>query len=503
MRATRYAGVWLVMLAAGSGLGCSAAAPEASPGTTFQAPPPATPDQAVVTVDPHELHGSGARPEYGTIYAVGGTVTGLSGSVTLHLAGHGDVVVEADGAFSFPSLLADDAEYAVTVAAQPATQVCTVAAGAGRIPRDNVTNILVTCVTGFAIGGSVVAANGSLVLQNGEGTPFTVSGNGPFVFPARVVSGTILDVHVVRPPAGRACAVIAHSSGVVMASITDIAVRCFTPFASCKTLHESLATAPSGVYPITPAGTTFDAYCDMVRDGGGWTRAINIRPDSNFQGDRPEAFGDVSKDVSLAKLDDALITSMSTLGYFRFDCGSFNGYVRTAEATWSSARSNSLTWSVDPSRTGNFSCAASRDGYGFSSADGTGEPVRPRGRRVRVVGRRERGRRLLSGRRGLVPDRKSLGEVSARRRLFGRAFELAKAIVVCFELRLHRVQRLGMRPHRVREQAELPLHRIEAPIRELEALVHPIEALVHRIEAFVHRLKALIDRIEAPLHMLA
>jgi len=110
----------------------------------------------------------------------------------------------------------------------------------------------------------------------------------------------------------------------------------------------------------------------MVRDGGGWTRAVNISPDSNFHGDRPEAFGDVSKEVSLAKLDDALITSLSTLGYFRFECGAFSSFVRTAEATWSSARSNSLTWSIDPSRTGDFSCAASRAGYGFSSADGSG-----------------------------------------------------------------------------------------------------------------------------------
>ena len=361
-------------LAAGASLACSAAAPEASGGGTFQTPPSATPDQAVITFDPHELRSADTRKDISKVYAVGGTVSGLSGSVTLRLAGGGDVVVNADGAFSFPSLLADDAEYAVSVAVQPAAQVCSVAAGTGRIPRADVTNIMVTCVAGFAIGGSVTSANGSLVLQNGDGAPFTVGGNGAFVFPERVEGGTALDVRVVRPPTGQGCAVVAHASGTVRASITDIAVRCFTPYASCKAMHEDLAAAPSGVYPITPAGTPFDAYCDMVRDGGGWTRAINIRPDSNFQGDRPEAFGDVSKDASIAKLDDALITSMSTLGYFRFDCGSFDGFVRTAEVTWSSARSNILTWSVDPTRTGNFSCAASHDGYGFSSADGTGSP---------------------------------------------------------------------------------------------------------------------------------
>lgn len=355
--------------------GCSAPPPEVGMGGSVSTIPAATPQRGVVTAE--AAQGSRAATTRGVLdrfYAVGGTVSGLSGSLTLRLAGGSDLTVGADGAFAFSSYLADGEEYAVSVALQPAAQVCTVDAGAGVVAAADVTSIVVTCVAGFAIGGTVTGATGALVLQNQEGALLPVSGNGAFLFPARVAFGSAFDVHVVQAPPGQGCAVVAHASGTASAAITDIAVQCFTPYATCKAMHAGMPQAPSGVYPITPQGTAFDAYCDMVRDGGGWTRAVNIRPDSNFQGDRPEAFGDVSFAVAAAKLDDALITSMSTLGYFRFECGPFDGFVSTAEGPWSSVRSNALTWSVDPTRTGDFSCAASRDGYGFSSADGTDSP---------------------------------------------------------------------------------------------------------------------------------
>jgi hypothetical protein len=40
---------------------------------------------------------------------------------------------------------------------------------------------------------------------------------------------------------------------------------------SCRDLLLRDATTPSGVYVMKTDGTTFDAYCDMSLDGGGWT----------------------------------------------------------------------------------------------------------------------------------------------------------------------------------------------------------------------------------------
>jgi hypothetical protein len=79
-------------------------------------------------------------------YTIGGTVSGLSGG-GLVLSNNGDdnLTVNADGPFTFETLLGAGAAYAVTVATQPAGQTCSVALGSGRITNDNFGRVAVTC----------------------------------------------------------------------------------------------------------------------------------------------------------------------------------------------------------------------------------------------------------------------------------------------------------------------------------------------------------------------
>jgi hypothetical protein len=78
-------------------------------------------------------------------YSIGGTVTGLTGTLTLQNNGTDSITITADGAFAFTGRLADAATYDVTVSSPPVGQSCTVTNGAGTIHGADVTDIQVVC----------------------------------------------------------------------------------------------------------------------------------------------------------------------------------------------------------------------------------------------------------------------------------------------------------------------------------------------------------------------
>ena len=80
-----------------------------------------------------------------TLYSVGGTVSGLSGTVVLQDNGGDNLSVTANGSFTFATSLASGAAYGVTVKTNPSGQTCTVTNGSGTIGSANVTNVAVSC----------------------------------------------------------------------------------------------------------------------------------------------------------------------------------------------------------------------------------------------------------------------------------------------------------------------------------------------------------------------
>ena len=78
-------------------------------------------------------------------FTVGGTVSGLSGTVVLQDNGADDLTVTANGAFTFATRVQFGAAYAVTVKTNPTGQTCTVTNGTGTMGAANVTNVSVTC----------------------------------------------------------------------------------------------------------------------------------------------------------------------------------------------------------------------------------------------------------------------------------------------------------------------------------------------------------------------
>ena len=84
-------------------------------------------------------------------FTVGGTVSGLAGTVVLQNNGGNDLSVASNGGFTFGTALAGGAAYAVTVRSQPAGQSCTVRNGSGTVASANVGSVEVTCGTVVAL----------------------------------------------------------------------------------------------------------------------------------------------------------------------------------------------------------------------------------------------------------------------------------------------------------------------------------------------------------------
>jgi len=90
--------------------------------------------------------GDGGEEETARAYTVGGTVTGLSGTLVLQNNGGDDLTITSDGPFVFSTPLADGSAYSVTILTSPVLQNCTVTNGSGTISGADVTGVSVSCV---------------------------------------------------------------------------------------------------------------------------------------------------------------------------------------------------------------------------------------------------------------------------------------------------------------------------------------------------------------------
>jgi hypothetical protein len=90
---------------------------------------------------------AGDQAPSSSTYSVGGTVTGLSGSLVLRDNGGDNLTVTADGSFTFPTQLQPDATYDATIATSPPGQSCAIGNATGTVGSANVSSISVTCTS--------------------------------------------------------------------------------------------------------------------------------------------------------------------------------------------------------------------------------------------------------------------------------------------------------------------------------------------------------------------
>lgn len=101
-------------------------------------------------------------------YSVGGSVKGLSGSLTLLNNGGDSLTLNSNSVFTFASELAATSNYLVTVSDKPANQFCTVSNSSGTITNSDITNVSVNCVTREFTGLLPSGLTGGLTLTTAD-----------------------------------------------------------------------------------------------------------------------------------------------------------------------------------------------------------------------------------------------------------------------------------------------------------------------------------------------
>lgn len=195
-------------------------------------------------------------------YAVGGTVQGLAGSgLVLQDNGGDDLAVAADGSFRFPTAVASNGGYAVTVRSAPGTprQACTVANASGTVLGSDVADVRVTCTTSVARFAFLSEAFDPATSAAGDVTPYAVDpATGALGSPGALVGAGKSNGALAVTPSGQ-----------------------FGYVANGRASNASVATGTVSSYRIDPATGAMSANGPEIATGVG-TDALAMHPSGRF-----------------------------------------------------------------------------------------------------------------------------------------------------------------------------------------------------------------------------
>lgn len=216
-------------------------------------------------------------------YTVGGSVNGLTGSgLVLQNNGTNFTPVAADGSFTFSNTVGAGAPYDVSVLTQPAGQTCTVNNGSGTANAD-ISNVSVTCITTYSIGGAVSGLVGSgLVLQNNGADDLTFTNSGAFSFATRLAAGAAYAVTVKTQPSGSNCIVQSGGTGTANADVTDVAVVCTSTGALALVANSGVTNGTNGlsVYRVNPSTGVLSFLSNVT--AGNYPYAVAVTPNGLY-----------------------------------------------------------------------------------------------------------------------------------------------------------------------------------------------------------------------------
>ncbi|MBV8806177.1 MAG: hypothetical protein JO042_14050 [Sinobacteraceae bacterium] len=167
-----------------------------------------------------------------TTHTIGGTVSGVSGTLVLQDNGRDDLTITANGAFTFPLAIPSGSSYDVTTKSTTGgqSQACLFTNATGTVGDSNITDVTITCNANVTLQASVsgLAGTGLTLRNTSDGDNLAVTANGPSTFATGIVPGDPYNVTVVGQPINpsQTC-VVANAAGTASSGST-VSVTCTT-----------------------------------------------------------------------------------------------------------------------------------------------------------------------------------------------------------------------------------------------------------------------------------
>lgn len=172
-------------------------------------------------------------------FFVGGSVSGLNGTLVLVDTANGNATVQVPSAalsFKFPNKVLSGNPYNVSVQSQPPNQSCKVTGGQGTVGAGDVTTIAVNCTDLYTVGGSVVTnppggAIGAPGVSISDGTQtIKMSSTGTFAFSALHATGYQYTVSVTGQPTSpvQNCVATSNTGTVANSNVNNVLITCTT-----------------------------------------------------------------------------------------------------------------------------------------------------------------------------------------------------------------------------------------------------------------------------------
>lgn len=228
--------------------------------------------------------GTGSSTAAQTLFTVGGTITGLAGTVVLQNNAANDLTITESGTFTFTTEVADGAAYAVTVSSQPDGLTCSVSNGTGTVAGAKITDISIVCSdTTYTVGGTITGLSGTVVLQNSAADDLTVTESGNFTFSTAVADGAGYEVTVKTQPSGLTCSVSSGQGTLSGANVTNVTIVCaaatYTVGGTLAGLSGTVVLQNNSGNDLTLTANGAFTFTTALADGASYTIAVSTQPD--------------------------------------------------------------------------------------------------------------------------------------------------------------------------------------------------------------------------------